>query len=148
MENSKYGNHIVTNLKTPPRFSPEFNAIYAGWATRILYMDKDVVPGAFQMNCSWYRQPAPPNTAESKSHTHDADEIIGFFGSDYREPYKLGAEIEFWLEDEKYLITSSAMIFVPRGMRHCPLILKRVDEPVFHFSVVTTGVYNYIPAQQ
>jgi len=145
MKNSKYGHHIVTNLKTPPKFTPEFNTIYATWATRVLYMDQTVVDGAFQMNCSWYRKLAPPNTAESKSHTHDADEIIGFFGSDYEEPYDLHAEVEFWLEDEMHLITSSAMIFVPRGMHHCPLILRRVDQPIFHFSVVTAGKYNYIP---
>ncbi len=83
-------------------------------------------------------------TTEAQSHTHDADEIIGFFGSNYQDPYNLGAEIEFWLEDEKHMITTSALIFVPRGMRHCPLILRRVDRPVFHFSTVTSGQYNYI----
>jgi len=24
-------------------------------------------------------------------------------------------------------------------MKHCPLILRRVDRPIFHFSVVTSG---------
>ena len=60
MGNSRYGHHIVTSLKTPPKFTPEFNAIYATWVARILYMDQNVVDGASQMNCSWYREPAPP----------------------------------------------------------------------------------------
>ena len=50
MAESKYGKHIVSDLRTT-RFSPEFNAKYAKWATRILWMDGEVVPGAFQMNC-------------------------------------------------------------------------------------------------
>ena len=144
MEKGKYGQFVVTELRTPQRFTPEFNAAYAKWARRILWMDENVAEGAFQMNCSWYMHPNPPGSAETFAHTHDADEIIGFFGADYRDPYKLNAEIEFWLEDEMYLITTSAMIFVPRGMKHCPLILRRVDSPVFHFTTVTSGRYNYI----
>jgi hypothetical protein len=144
MDHSKYGKYIVTNLKTPQRFTTEFNANYAKWANRVLWIDDSVVNGAFQMNCSWYIKPPADKTNEAQAHTHDADEIIGFFGSNYQDPYDLGAEIEFWLEDEMHIITSSALIFVPKGMKHCPLILRRVDRPIFHFSTVTTGQYNYI----
>ena len=51
MAESKYGKYIVSELK-PPNFSPEYIAEYAKWATRVLYLDKNVVDGAFQMNCS------------------------------------------------------------------------------------------------
>jgi hypothetical protein len=70
--------------------------------------------------------------------------MIGFFGSNPEDPYDLGGEIEFWLEDEKHILTRSCLIFVPRGMKHCPLILKRVDRPIFHFSTVTGGQYRFI----
>lgn len=143
MDNTKYGKHIVTNLQAS-NFSPEQIESYATWATRILWMDKSVVPGAFQMNCSWYREPNPGDSGEAFTHTHDSDEIIGFFGDNWQKPYDLGAEIEFWLEDEMHMITSSAMIFVPKGMKHCPLILRKVDRPIFHFSVLTGGEYKYI----
>jgi len=142
MDNSKYGKYIVTRLQTPARFTPEFNASYARWAKRILWMDDDVVKGAFQMNCSWYLRPPIDKTSEAQAHIHDADEIIGFFSNDHEDPYNLGAEIEFWLEDEKHIITTSALIFVPKGMKHCPLILRRVDKPIFHFSVLTGGHYT------
>ncbi len=142
MDNSQYGKHIVTQLQTPARFTPEFNANYAKWAKRILWLDQDVVPGALQMNCSWYLRPPQVKTGEAKAHIHDTDEIIGFFSGNPTEPYNLGAEIEFWLEDEMHIITTSAMIFVPRGMKHCPLILRRVDRPIFHFSTLTGGHYT------
>lgn len=97
------------------------------------------MPGAFQMNCSWYVNPA---THEGKAHKHEADEILGFFSNDLKNPNELGGEIEFWLEDEKFLITKSAMVFIPAGMNHCPLIIRRADRPIFHFSVVTGSTYQ------
>ena len=140
---SKYQKHIVTELKTQ-RFAPEFAARYAQWATRVLWMDDKVVDGAFQMNCSWYLRPPAIAMSEASPHIHDSDEIIGFFGNNPRDPYDLGGEIEFWLEDEKYILNRSCLIFIPRGMKHCPLILRRVDRPIFHFSTVTSGQYGFI----
>jgi hypothetical protein len=143
MAESKYAKYIVTELKTP-EFTKEFIERYKEFATRILWMDSNVVDGAFQMNCSWYLR---PTTHAAKAHTHDTDEIIGFFGSNSEAPYDLGAEIEFWIEDEKFMLTRTCMIFVPAGMKHCPLIIKRVDRPVFHFTTVPTGTYKVIPAE-
>ena len=141
MAESKYGKYIVTELKSP--HPPEFEEAYSKWAKRILWMDNKVVDGAFQMNCAWYLKPPTPIPDWMKgSHTHDADEIIGFYSSDPNNPYDLGGEVEFWLEDEQHIITKSCMIFVPGGMKHCPLILRRVDRPIFHFSTVTGGQYK------
>jgi mannose-6-phosphate isomerase-like protein (cupin superfamily) len=54
----------------------------------------------------------------------------------------MGGEVEFWMEDEKFIINKSCMIFVPAGVKHCPLYLKRVDRPIFHFTVVTSPLYS------
>jgi hypothetical protein len=115
---------------------------YAEFATRILWMDENVVPGAFQMNCSWYRKPNSEHLGYA--HKHDVPEIIGFFGPDYKNPHRLGAEIEFWMEDEKFIIDKSCMIFVPAGVNHCPLIIKRISRPIFHFTVVTSPTYSVV----
>ncbi|HSW57737.1 MAG TPA: hypothetical protein VLH15_05010 [Dehalococcoidales bacterium] len=144
MDNTKYGQYIVTQLKAPERVMGEYNKLYSTWAKRILWLDKDVVPGAFQINCSWYCRPAQVKTGEAYAHVHDCDEIIGFFGPHHERPYDLGAEIEFWIEDEQHILTSSALIFIPKGIKHCPLILRRVDEPIFHFSTVTGTQYTSI----
>jgi hypothetical protein len=139
MPESKYGKYIVTDLKTD--FSEEYNAQYAKWATRVLWIDEKVVEGAFQMNVSWYLK---PQTGQKPlgAHTHDSGEIIGFFGSNHEDPHDLGGEVEFWLEDEKHIITKSCLIFVPPGMKHCPLVLTQVERPIFHFSTVTSGQYE------
>jgi hypothetical protein len=138
---SKYGKYIVTELKEPEE-KRRIAADYARYARRILWLDENVVAGAFHMNTAWFLKAAA--TLENVPHTHDDPEIIGFFGSDPQNPHDLGAEVEIWLEDEKQTITKSAMIFVPPGMRHCPLILRRVDRPIFHFSVLTGGTYKSI----
>ena len=138
MTESKYGKYVVTELKIPEE-KQKIAADYAKYATRILWLDENVVEGAFHMNTAWYLKAA--TTLEDVSHVHDTDEIIGFFGNDPDNPHDLGGEIKIWLEDEKQVITKSAMVFVPAGMKHCPLILKRVDRPIFHFTTVPGKQY-------
>jgi hypothetical protein len=138
MSKSKYGKYVVTDLIVPEE-KKKIEADYSKYARRILWMDENVVEGAFHMNTAWYMKEA--TTLEDKPHVHDADEIIGFFGNDPANPHDLGGEIEIWLEDEKQVVTKSALLFVPAGMKHCPLILKRVDRPIFHFTTVPGGRY-------
>lgn len=138
MPKSKYAKYVVTKLKEPEE-RKKIAPVYNKYAHRILWMDEDVVPGAFNMNASWYLKAG--TTIDNVPHTHDHDEIIGFFSNDAQNPYELGGEIEMWLEDDKQIITKSCMIFVPAGMKHCPLILRRVDRPIFHFTAVMAGRY-------
>jgi hypothetical protein len=110
-KNEKY---IISELKGAPEISPEATASYSEWAKRVLFLSDKVVPGAYNMMFSWYLKP-PPKSLEA--HTHDNPEIIIFLGSNPDDPYDLGGEIEFW---------------VPRGMKHCPMVVKRVDRPIIH----------------
>ncbi|MFZ7112932.1 MAG: hypothetical protein ACOWYE_14705 [Desulfatiglandales bacterium] len=139
MAESKYGKYVVSELKMPESKAKIADA-YNKYATRILWLDDEVVEGAFHMNTAWYLKAAA--TLENVPHTHDSDEIIGFFGNNPEAPYDLGGEIEMWLEDEKHILTRSSLIFVPARMAHCPLILRRVDRPIFHFTTVPGGQYN------
>lgn len=142
--NYDYSKHVVTELRTP-NFPGNFVEEYKTFATRVLWMDKNIFPEAFQMSVSWYQH---PKDHVPVAHTHQADELIGFFGGDYNNPYDLNAEIEMWLEDDKYMLTKSALLFAPAGMNHCPLILHRIDRPVFHFSIVRDGVYKLFTSEK
>ena len=137
MDKSKYSKYIITELKKMN--SPEAVARYGKFAKRILWIDDDVIPGAFQMNTSWYFAPQPKGPTQ---HYHEAPEIIGFIGSDPDNPYDLGAKIEFWIEDEQFILDKSCMIFIPPNMKHCPLNVLSVDRPLFHFTTVTAGKYE------
>jgi quercetin dioxygenase-like cupin family protein len=133
-----YGKYVITELKAPA-FPPQFIADYQSFATRVLWMDSRVCPDAFQMNVSWYCKPKKHAPAP---HKHDVDEIIGFFGGNADDPYNLNGKVEFWLEDQQFIIDKSTLFFVPAGMSHAPLIIRRADRPIFHFSVVTGGTYS------
>ena len=50
----EYGGQIVQELSSMFTGDNPFNEVYKKWGRRILYMDSNMVPGAFQMNTTWY----------------------------------------------------------------------------------------------
>ena len=64
MAETKYGKYIVDTLKPPSveaPWSPTLSAAGKGQGGRVLYMDNDVVPGAFYTECVWI-MPRPAGT--------------------------------------------------------------------------------------
>ncbi len=140
-EPGKYGKYVVQTLQAPVTGDAAFQEMYRKFASRILWMDGNVVPGAFQMNTAWYYA-VPERDPVFPEHSHPEDELIGFFGSDPDDPYDLHAEIEVAIDGERRLLTRSTMMFVPGGISHMPMRILRVDRPVFHFSIVNGTEYN------
>ena len=138
MNTKKY---IVQDLKDPNMGTPEFQAMYKKFAKRILWIDNNVVEGAFQMNTAWYFD-VPEKDPVFDEHVHDYDEMIGFYGSNPDDPYDLGAEMEVAIDGEVHKLTRTSMIFLPAGMPHMPLSIKKVYRPVFHFSIVLNPEYT------
>ena len=141
---SKYGDtskYIVQELHEPDIIGPDIKEMYGLFAKRILWIDGNEVPGAFQMNTAWYKkaQPRDPLFAE---HVHDYDELIGFYGSDPEDPYNLHGVVELTLDGVAHRLERSSLIFVPGGMKHNPLRVLEVELPFFHFSVVTNSEYS------
>jgi hypothetical protein len=138
MAELEYQKYILTDLKIPEDVQKRADE-YAKRATRILWLEDFVMEGAPSIICSWYWKAT--ETAGTPSHVHDFDEVVGFFGSDPQNPHDLGGEVEFWLEDEKYTLTKSCLILCPKGLRHCPLRVTRVDRPIFFLAVSITSKY-------
>jgi hypothetical protein len=137
----KYAKYFLTDVKMPPAGTPEAAqaAEYAKFATRMTLLDGNIIEGAFQFGLSWYyKSPHQPLPA----HTHDFPEILGFYGSDPYNPRDLGGEVEFWIEDEKHIMTESFLVFIPAGMKHCPLKINRIDRPIFHFGGSPSHIYT------
>ena len=77
----KYGKNFIQDLQTPPgMITPEFLKFYNSFATRILWMDSNLCPGAFQMNTAWYHS-VPERDPVFPEHEHPYAELVGFFGS-------------------------------------------------------------------
>jgi hypothetical protein len=104
-------------------------------ATHLFRLEDTLVRGASYTDCAWIWDMKGSQPVESEiAHTHDFDEVLGLIGSRREDPYALGGEIEFWLEDEQYTLTRSCLIYVPRTMKHCPLRFRRIDSPIFFFT--------------
>ena len=148
MAESKYMKYIVTdvkpNLKLPPYRLGALEALKkpSGKSARVVWLDDEVVPGAFYSECLWFWPGMGSEDIKVQTHTHPFDEIITFFGTNFDDPHDLCGEVELWLEDEKIVMTESFLAFIPAGMKHCPLIIRRVDKPIFHFTVGTGKEYT------
>ena len=139
---TKYGKYIITGTKAGlehPSFRQDAAEVAAGEHTRLIYLDEDVIKGAFYVECVWYWKGSEKSIVDA--HTHPFDEAITFFGTNPDDPEDLCGEVELWLEDEKHILTKSSLIFVPKGMKHCPLIIRRADRPIFHFTTGPGGKY-------
>jgi hypothetical protein len=142
MAETKYGKHIITGTKADleqPAFRQDAEDVAAGNHTRLIYLDDDVIKGAFYVECVWYWKGSERSIVDA--HTHPFDEVITFFGTNPDDPEDLCGEVELWLEDEKHILTKSSLIYVPKGMKHCPLIIRRADRPIFHFTTGPGGKY-------
>jgi hypothetical protein len=108
-------------------------------AKRLLFLDNDVLPGAFYMSVSWFWPgdwpPLKPGAEPRvKPHTHDFDEIIGFVGTNPDDINDLCGEVELWIDGKQNILNKSFMAFVPAGVMHCPLNILRAERPIFHFN--------------
>jgi mannose-6-phosphate isomerase-like protein (cupin superfamily) len=103
-------------------------------STRLLNMDTTRVEGAPYLDFVWLWKGSAKGYAEAE-HTHDFDEFIGFIGTQGQQnPHDLGGEMEVWLGGEKYSITKSCLIYVPKGLKHCPIRFVRIDTPILFFT--------------
>lgn len=150
MAESKYSKYIISERRfdsrdaaLPPGVDPESVSNTASHR-KILSLDDMVLKGSSYAEAVWMwpgGSDVYPETAESKSHAHDHDETLGFFGTDFENPYELNGEIEFWIEDEKFILTKSCLLFLPKGTYHCPLVIHKVEKPIFHFSTGPGAAY-------
>jgi hypothetical protein len=133
---TKYGRYIVTELKPRTR-KPDVERTRT--MTDVFRLDDDVIKGAMYVECVWFRKGSDTG---NEAHTHDFDEFLTFWGTNPDDPHDLCGEVELWLEDEKHIITKSCLVYIPAGMKHCPMIVRRVDKPILHFSAGTIKRYE------
>ncbi len=136
--------HDKQNLKLP-----EFrHEIPKERAHRIVYLDKETVPGAtFYAETLWFWQakttrpePGQPDTSP-QAHTHPFPEMIGFFGTNPDDIHDLCGEVELWINGEQHVMTRSFVAFIPAGVEHCPLHLNKLDRPMLHFTAGPGEMY-------
>jgi hypothetical protein len=110
---------------------------------RLLWMDDDKVKGAeFYMECIWLWGGKTTSGTTEEPHVHAFPEVIGFISSDENDPKNLDARMEILLGDETHFLTKSCLVFIPPGMKHCPLTFREVNRPVFFFTLAPISHYG------
>jgi hypothetical protein len=114
----------------------------------ITYLDKEVVPNSkLYVEASWFGTKPRPKPEPGKeptgpqAHVHPFPEIINFFGTNPDDVHDLGGELELWIDGEQHIITRSCVAFVPGGVVHCPIMLRNIKRPIFHFTAGTGSMY-------
>jgi hypothetical protein len=147
MAKSKYGKFFIT--ETPPNpLHPQNRNIVSDFPwVNTLWINEELqgkVKGAFYMetNLVVRAQEGGPESG-GRPQKHDWDEYLVFLGTDPENPFDLGGEVEFWVEDEKHVITKTCALFIPRGVFHTPFYMRRVDRPFVFFTTGNTLKYSH-----
>ena len=144
-EPKKYIKNILTSYQSGFELPAYRNKMNPEFVKRVVNLDAKTVPGAeFYSEAMWI---LPGDNSEKgmtqySSHTHNWGEFIGFFGFNYENVKDLGAEIEFTVDNQKYLITDSFGAYIPPGVQHGPLIIRNVKKPIMHFMAGPTTRYE------
>jgi len=145
MDNTKYGKYIITEAKPPlpPPGTPSHQKPKGERAGEmVLFVTDEILKGAFYLNCALIWKASDSGSPGIRHAHNDYDEYVGFMGSNPDDPHDLCGEVEFWMDDEKHMLTKSCAIFIPKGLMHCPIYFRRVDRPMFYFSTAPSLIYG------
>ena len=134
------GKYMITQPK--PGFVPDFFGPPAKLieTVDVAFVDDEVLEGGRYVETVWFTRGS--DEIAVYPHVHDFHEILGFIGSDPDDAQDLGGQIEDTLDGEEYVITKSCVLFVPHGVPHGPLYIRRVDRPIFHFATGDAKLYH------
>jgi hypothetical protein len=82
-----------------------------------------------------------PLEMRAQTHAHDYDQLLYFLGSDPTNLFDFEAEIEIRLgqEAEVHNINTTSIVYLPRGMLHCPIKFIKIGKPIIfmHLSIAS-----------
>jgi hypothetical protein len=132
--------YFVTELREVVGDSPWTPVFAENEGRRVLSLDSDVIKGAFYMETSWfYPGDWPDKTKDDPTrtigaHTHDYDEAIAWVGGDPYDRYNLNGIVELWIDGKRNILDKSFIAFIPAGVEHGPINIRKIDKPMFHFT--------------
>jgi hypothetical protein len=133
---SKYDHLFCTKLK-----ENSITKVVRG--PQAYFRGDSVLPGA-GINMGW-QMFVEPYKMELESHHHDTDEYLIFLGATLPDLVgSFDAEIELFLgkEYEKHTITQATVLYIPRGLEHNPLDIKRLGKPMMFSALQLAPYFN------
>lgn len=153
----KYDKYICTKLykrENLPGPTPKQRDVLAaeGWRIgmeHVLWIDSDVIPGAYYGESTWIWPNSYPNQIDPKTlakrydnakpmfpHAHDFPEILSWWGSDPDHPEDTST-MGMIMDDEEIRLDKSWVGYIPAGMKHMPtrVLGGRVGtKPLIHWT--------------
>jgi len=94
--------------------------------------EKDLEDSNFSLGWAFIDKPL---VIIDDSHKHDHNQVLFFIGGNPNNAVDFDAEIELTLDGKVHLITYAACIYVPKGLMHCPLIVKSLTKPLVFIDI-------------
>jgi len=140
-----YGKYFLSDDGSPPKAGdftslnsiPPFKEIAS---PQTYFRGASALPGA-TATIGWQVFTDP--VCWESPHVHLYDEFLIFLGADLPDLCSsFDAEIDLWMgeEMEKHTITSTTIVFIPKGMQHAPLNFRAINKPVL-FHALYLGPY-------
>ena len=131
IENKKRGEYIV-ELKPGYSLYKQITAPQVG-----AFGAKDLNGANFSLGWSFLTEPF---LMVAEAHNHDFDQVIFFMGGDPGNVVDYDAEVEFGLVGQNNIIDYPACVYIPKGLMHGPLNIKRVTKPIMFIDItLSTG---------
>ena len=135
-DGNKYDHLFCTRLKEKPLTDTIMSPT-------ISFRGNSDLPGAgINMGFRYY---VKPFKMELQSHHHDVDEYLFFLGGQLPDlTDNFDAEIEIFLgpEYERHVITKPCILYIPRGLEHNPMDIKRVGKPLLFMPLLLAPYFN------
>jgi hypothetical protein len=101
------------------------------------FMNRNLVPECnIYVEGGWVFGMPDPNPHIFKHVHRDYEELVLHFGTDYEHPEELGGEIEFTVGGQPLKVDKTAIVFVPKGIIHGPLIWKKYSAPHLEMAII------------
>jgi mannose-6-phosphate isomerase-like protein (cupin superfamily) len=139
MADTKYGQYVLTDTirdSSPVRPMATVPYMFVGENQSPLLKG---VPCNVAINCV-----SEPYVMGDPPHKHDFDEFWYFLAGDPRNMRDLGGVVEVALGDEweKHTITTTSAVYLPAGLTHSPIHVKKVDQPFYFMVILLAPTYS------
>jgi len=132
METTKYEKYIVRDTLHWNVFPP--------YTPRMFFDSKNHFPEMdFGIRYTYINEPIHMETP----HAHDFNQFFCFLGTP-EDQRVFDGEVELYLgeEETKNIINSTSVVYVPAGLVHCPVIWRRVSQPMMFVNIVLVSSYT------
>ena len=137
MEETKYGQYIKREPIRDEEPAPR-RKTYPH-----IHVDAELLSG-YDVNCNFALScVSEPYMMPDQPHSHPFDEFLLFIGSDPKNLRKLGGVVEIGLGDEweKHTINTTSVVYLPNGLPHAPVNVKKVDKPFLFGHIMLSPSY-------